>query len=193
MAIEIKIAKARVTPVDESQTQLSNSNSGSDSDSDSVSHLDSDVERVLKLKPHTENEHNNLKLINCQLGWARQFAEWMLAAIDTTCPFLVPLSRAAHRLRLMRWMRFSWLQRKAWPTLDTLGWGPKLQLLIEIFSVAPNHTLILWVGQGRARVRSRSRQLSWHDRRGQSATITEHKIDFYALFSSDRESLIIMG
>lgn len=38
-----------------------------------------------------------------------------------------------------------------------LGWGPELQLLIEIFSVAPNHTLIL---SRQGRVRSRSRQLS---------------------------------
>lgn len=67
--------------------------------------------------------------------------------------------------------------------------GPKLRLLIEIFSVAPNHTLILqavgWVEGGVG---------NFHDTiGGQSATITEHKIDFYALFSSDRESLIIMG
>lgn len=34
---------------------------------------------------------------------------------------------------------------------------------------------------------------NFHDIGGQSQTITEHKIDFYALFSSDRESLIIMG
>lgn len=67
--------------------------------------------------------------------------------------------------------------------------GPKLRLLIEIFSVAPNHTLILQAGKWGA-----GREGNFHDTiGGQSATITEHKIDFYALFSSDRESLIIMG
>lgn len=72
--------------------------------------------------------------------------------------------------------------------------GPKLRLLIEIFSVAPNHTLILIGPHLRAAGWGERGEGNFHDTiGGQSATITEHKIDFYALFSSDRESLIIMG
>lgn len=71
--------------------------------------------------------------------------------------------------------------------------GPKLRLLIEIFSVAPNHTLIL-IGPHLQGGGLEGGESNFHATiGGQSATITEHKIDFYALFSSDRESLIIMG
>lgn len=71
--------------------------------------------------------------------------------------------------------------------------GPKLRLLIEIFSVAPNHTLVL-IGPHLQAGGLEWRGGNFHDTiGGQSPTITEHKIDFYALFSSDRESLIIMG